>query len=50
MGIYVEEIGGWVDKYIVKPVLKICLFVVVTAMVIGIFTIPIAAIKYLLKG
>lgn len=50
MGIYVEEIGGWVDKYIFKPILTICFYIAVGAGIVAVAAIPIAAVKYLLKG
>lgn len=50
MGIYVEEIGGWVDKYLFKPVVTICFYIVIGTGIVAIACIPIAAIKYLLKG
>ena len=50
MGIYVEEIGGWVEKYIFKPTVTICFYIVVGAAIVGIVAIPIAAVKYLLEG
>lgn len=50
MGIYVEKIGGWADRYIFTPIFKICLFIVYAAIAIGALAVPIAAIKYLLKG
>ena len=49
MGMYIEEIGGQVDRYIFNPVFKICSFIVVGAIVLGLASIPVAAVVYLVK-
>ena len=47
MGIYVEEIGGWVDRYIFKPICSLIGLVLAIIAALAILCIPIAAIKYL---
>jgi len=43
MGEYIEEIGGYVDKYIFIPLCKLICIIIAFA----ILCIPVAAIKYL---
>jgi len=48
MGEYIEEIGGWVDKYIFIPICRICMLIIWIIIIASVLCIPVAAIKYLL--
>jgi len=50
MGMYVEEIGGWVDRYIFKPIFMFCSFIVVGAIILALASIPVAAILYIINN